>query len=254
MCSQSVTAPARARGAAGEAGSGWVSSYSLHRISMEPQSVGSSAAASKLAESAAGAVVHLGAICEFSLNRPPIRPKIDRQSYDELRPGVERAIALLEWFNSLQQNFANFVSELSAADGPPSAEQLALIARAIDACVVLENQFSGWSACINRFSWFKRTFAQLRRELAGDVAADQLAKDLPRFQSFIGAPSHSRTTSTAHADEGLHWREPPHDWPLPQPADVRASVAPFTRRERAISDRDAYDGATTHRPEEAAWS
>ena len=148
-----------------------------------------SAAASSLAKCTEAASVHLGAICEFSLNRPPLRPKIDRQSYDELRPGVEHAIAVLEWFNSLQQQVSSFISELAAAGGPPSAAQLTLIAEAVDACVVLENQFSGWSACINRFSWFKRTFAQLRRELAGDPAADQLAKDLPRFQSFIGAPS-----------------------------------------------------------------
>ena len=116
-----------------------------------------------------------------------MRPKVDRQSYDELKPGVERAIMLLDWFNELQQSLAGFLGELAAASEASSPTELSLLVEVIDACIVLENQFAGWSACINRFSWFKRTFAQLRREIAaGDPAAEQLAKDLPRFQSFIG--------------------------------------------------------------------
>lgn len=47
-------------------------------------------------------------------------------------------------------------------------------------------QFSGWSACINRFSWFKRTFGMLRKEVAGEVNVEQLNKDINRFQNLIG--------------------------------------------------------------------
>ena len=45
------------------------------------------------------------------------------------------------------------------------------------------------SACINRFSWFKRTFTQIRREVAADCDADKLTRDISRFQGFIGNAS-----------------------------------------------------------------
>lgn len=142
---------------------------------------------SKLNRSAAAAQEHLRSICEFSLNRPPMRPKIDRQSYDELKPGVERVVALVDWFNEMLQNIAAFVDELANDGGVPCPDHLVLIVRALDACIVLENQFGGWSNCINRFSWFKRTFAQVRREVvSSDPTAEHLAKDLPRVQSLIG--------------------------------------------------------------------
>lgn len=163
----------------------------------------------QLQQSAEAAQEHLGTICEFSLNRPPMRAKIDVQSYDELKPGVQRALALVDWFDGLQQNFAAFLGEAASQGGTPSPQQLELIGSALDACVVLENQFSGWSNCINRFSWFKRTFAQVRNEVsASDPSAEQLAKDLPRLQSLIGAaelrlPSatspHQRVRPRTHA-------------------------------------------------------
>lgn len=147
--------------------------------------------AASLEASAAAATEHLHSICQFSLNKPPMRPKVDRQSYDELRPGVDRALALADWFSELQQNFCTFLGELASGSGQPSAEHLTLLVRAVDACVLLENQFGGWSACINRFSWFKRTFAQIRREVvADDPSAESLAKDIPRFQTLIGNASY----------------------------------------------------------------
>ena len=148
--------------------------------------------ANSLAKSTAGASEHLRCICEFSLNRPPIRTKIDRQSYDELKPVVQRAVALLDWYNALQQQFTGFLGELATAGGTPSPEHLTLLVEAIDACVLLENQFGGWSACINRFSWFKRTLAQIRRELFADPDVEQLNRDIPRFQAFIGERARAR--------------------------------------------------------------
>ena len=142
-------------------------------------------AAAALKKSAADAAGHLRGVCEFSLNRPPMRAKVDRQSYDELKPGVDRALALLDWFTALQTQFVQFLSELRQL--PPGPDDLALIAEAIDVIVVMENQFAGWSACINRFSWFKRTFAQVRREVAKEINADKLQQDISKFQAFIGA-------------------------------------------------------------------
>lgn len=127
---------------------------------------------------------HLRTICEFALNRP-IRPKVDRQSFDELKPGVDKAIALLDWFEQLQTQLVSLVDTLAKKSTQP-AEELAQIVQAIDCCVVLENQFSGWSACVNRFSWFKRTFGMLRKEVADEVNVEQLNKDINRFQNLIG--------------------------------------------------------------------
>lgn len=138
-----------------------------------------------LSNCVAAAPQHLRTICEFSLNRPPMRAKVDRQSFDELKPGVERAIALLEWYKQLQQLFVDQVRALTDADA--SAPALTALVEALDACIVLENQFGGWSACVNRFSWFKRTFGQIRREVAQDgIDCDQLQKDISRVQTFIG--------------------------------------------------------------------
>lgn len=146
----------------------------------------SSATASKLSKSSAASGEHLRTICQFSLNQPPLRPKIDRQSYDELKPGVDSALKLLDWFEDLKLNFAIFLGELVQAGGTPSAEHLQLLIDAIDACVVLENQFAGWSACVNRFSWFKRTMAQIRKEVSSDPDSERINKAIPRFQKFIG--------------------------------------------------------------------
>ena len=49
---------------------------------------------------------HLRTVCEFSLNRPPMRAKVDRQSFDELKPGVDAALAMLDWFEQLQLHLA----------------------------------------------------------------------------------------------------------------------------------------------------
>ena len=117
----------------------------------------------------------------------PLPPQVDRQSYDELKPGVDRALALLDWFADLRKSYAAVVRELAGSQPPHSEQTLTLLAEALDCCVVLENQFSGWSQMINRFSWFKRTFAQIRSELSADVVdVDKLTRDLSRFQSFIG--------------------------------------------------------------------
>jgi len=150
----------------------------------------SAASASKLSKSSAGASEHLRSICEFSLNQPPMRAKVDKQSYDELKPGVQRAMVLYDWFVELQANFTSFLSELAQAGGTPSPEHLQLLADAIDACVVLENQFGGWSACVNRFSWFKRTITQIRKEVsASDPDCERISKAIPKFQNFIGHSS-----------------------------------------------------------------
>ena len=112
-----------------------------------------------------------------------MRPKVDRQSYDELKPGVDRALALLNWFEELRTAFAGVLREAGEA---PDAATLTLLAEALDCCIVLENQFGGWSQCINRFSWFKRTFAQIRREVSAEIDVDKLTRDLSKFQAFIG--------------------------------------------------------------------
>lgn len=129
---------------------------------------------------------HLRTVCEFSLNRPPMRAKVDRQSFDELKPGVDAAIAVLDWFEQLQMHLAALVEALGHRKPSPGAEELQQLAQAVDCCVVMENQFSGWSACVNRFSWFKRTFGMLRKEVANDVDVDALNKNVNRFQGLIG--------------------------------------------------------------------
>jgi hypothetical protein len=139
-----------------------------------------------LRKSNAAVATHLHSVCEFSLNRPPLRAKVDKQSFDELKPGIDRAIALFDWYEELRKNFAALLRELAAKSGTPPAEALSLLVESVDALVVLENQFSGWSACINRFSWFKRTFTQIRREVSAELDADKLTKDISRFQGFIG--------------------------------------------------------------------
>lgn len=139
-----------------------------------------------LRRSNAAVAAHLHSVCEFSLNRPPLRAKVDKQSFDELKPGVDRAIALFDWYEELKQNFVALLRELASTSSAPPADALSLLTEALDALVVIENQFGGWSACVNRFSWFKRTFTQIRREVAQELDADKLTKDISRFQGFIG--------------------------------------------------------------------
>jgi len=128
---------------------------------------------------------HLRTICEYSLNRPPMRAKVDRQSFDELKPGVDAALALLDWYEQLCKDFVALTQSLAMAPNP-GAEELSQLVQAVDCCVLMENQFSGWSACVNRFSWFKRTFGMLRKEVANELNVEQLNKDINRFQNLIG--------------------------------------------------------------------
>ena len=132
-----------------------------------------------------------------------MRAKVDRQSYDELRPGVDAALALLDWFVELQKTFVAVLNDLGGSQAQPSPATLTILGEALDCCIVLENQFGGWSQCINRFSWFKRTFAQIRRDIAAEVDCDKLNRDLSRFQGFIGARdrrhTRTRTRDTEHA-------------------------------------------------------
>jgi len=137
-----------------------------------------------------GSNSHLRTICQFSLNQPPMRPKIDRQSFDELKPGVDSALALLNWYEELQRHLVGCLRQICEQGAKPSPDMLSLMVQSIDACVVLENQFGGWSNCINRFSWFKRVFLQLRSEVAREIDPEQLQRDLSRFQAFIGEPSY----------------------------------------------------------------
>ena len=128
---------------------------------------------------------HLKTVVGWATHMPPMRAKVDRQSFDELKPTVDRALAVLDWFEQLQQQFAACLGALGPGS---SAAELAPLATAVDACIMLENQFSGWSNCVNRFSWFKRTFSVIRRDIAAEFDVEKLNSDLNRFQSFIGAP------------------------------------------------------------------
>ena len=143
---------------------------------------------------------HLRTVCEFSRG-PPMRAKVDRQSFDELKPGVDKALAVLDWFEQLQLHLAALVEALGHRKPSPGDDELQQLAQAVDCCVVMENQFSGWSALVNRFSWFKRTFGMLRKEIASEIDVDKLNKDITRFQSLIGAPIESFIAAAAPADQ-----------------------------------------------------
>ena len=143
---------------------------------------------------------HLRTVCEFSLG-PPMRAKVDRQSFDELKPGVDKALAVLDWFEQLQLHLAALVEALGHRKPSPGDDELQQLAQAVDCCVVMENQFSGWSQLVNRFSWFKRTFGMLRKEIASEIDVDKLNKDITRFQNLIGAPIESFIAAAAPADQ-----------------------------------------------------
>jgi hypothetical protein len=142
---------------------------------------------------------HLRTVCEFSLNRPPMRAKVDRQSFDELKPGVDAALAMLDWFEQLQLHLAALMEALGHRKPSPGDDELQQLAQAVDCCVVMENQYPGWSALVNRFSWFKRTFGMLRKEIANEIDVDKLNKDITRFQNLIGAPIESFIAAAAPA-------------------------------------------------------
>lgn len=140
-----------------------------------------------LAASTAASSDHLYVVCECSLGRPPLRAKVDRQSFDELKPLFDKVLALLEWFVGHQKAFVALLTDLASSPDSAAASALTVLVEALDACVLLENQFGGWSQCVNRFSWFKRTFSQMRGEVAGELDIDALQRDINKFQELIGA-------------------------------------------------------------------
>ena len=77
---------------------------------------------------------HLRTLCNFALNLPPMRAKVDRQSFDELQPGFLAAVALLDWHEALVRAF------VAAVGSEPSNDTARAIVSAVDCCVVLENQ------------------------------------------------------------------------------------------------------------------
>ena len=60
---------------------------------------------------------HLKTVVGWATHMPPMRAKVDRQSFDELKPTVDRALAVLDWFEQLQQQFAACLGAL----GPGSS-------------------------------------------------------------------------------------------------------------------------------------
>lgn len=61
----------------------------------------------------------------------------------------------------------------------------ATVLAAIDSCVLIESQYSGWSAAMNRFSWFKRTVKELGSKLAQDPDISVIRPNLDQFHEFI---------------------------------------------------------------------
>jgi len=166
---------------------------------------------------------HLKTVVGWATHMPPMRAKVDRQSFDELKPTVDRALAVLDWFEQLQQQFAACLGALGPGS---SAAELAPLATAVDACIMLENQFSGWSNCVNRFSWFKRTFSVIRRDVAAEFDVEKLNSDLNRFQSFIGAPPARPPASLPAPRASLPAPRPPSRAPaLPPRAAPHAAAA-----------------------------
>ena len=166
---------------------------------------------------------HLKTVVGWATHMPPMRAKVDRQSFDELKPTVDRALAVLDWFEQLQQQFAACLGALGPGS---SAAELAPLATAVDACIMLENQFSGWSNCVNRFSWFKRTFSVIRRDVAAEFDVEKLNSDLNRFQSFIGAPRARPPASLPAPRASLPAPRPPSRAPaLPPRAAPHAAAA-----------------------------
>jgi len=134
----------------------------------------------------ADAEQHFRAICNFS-SAKPMRAAVDMQSYEDLKPGVLLSFAVLEWYNRLSGALVAMVSELATApDGPTTETARSLLLDALDACVLIECQYAGWSNAMNRFSWFKRTVQALGNQVAAEPDMPQIKADMQKFQSFIG--------------------------------------------------------------------
>ena len=149
---------------------------------------------------------HLGTLADYADNQKPLRAKVDRQSFDDLKPGYDSALAILEWHEGLVNAFTSVVGA-AASSGQAADDEM--IARAVDACVLLENQFVGWSNMTNRFSWFKRTFTVIRAELQqSGIDTEAVNSGISRFQMFIGPPAHPpRGVPThEHAPSPPAWR------------------------------------------------
>eukprot|EP00966_Prymnesium_polylepis_P195513 4532070-Prymnesium_polylepis.2 len=115
----------------------------------------------------------------------------------------------------------------------PQARSLLL--DAVDACVLIECQFAGWSNAMNRFSWFKRTVQALAGKLPADAemaalrlhrertVPDRAAHDGPAArggQKGRGprGRSHERPRSWRQARRGPQVNAPPPPPPPPHTA------------------------------------
>lgn len=129
---------------------------------------------------------HMQTVSDFANNQQPLRAKVDRQSFDDLKPGYDAAMAIVTWHEALVNGFVCAVADAASSGVAPDCT---LLAGAVDCCVLLENQFGGWSNITNRFSWFKRTFTHIRSELSAEIDTERHGADIGRFQSFIGNAS-----------------------------------------------------------------
>jgi len=127
------------------------------------------------------AETHLLAISSFTRAKP-MRAVVDESSFDDLKPAMLRCFAVLDWYARLTAAVGGALAELAA--GESQAGQAALLG-AIDACVLIESQFSAWSAAMNRFSWFKRTVKELGSKIAHDPDIALIRTNLDAFQAFI---------------------------------------------------------------------
>jgi len=143
-------------------------------------------AAESLRSVVADAENHFRTVCNFS-SAAPMRAAVDMQSFEDLKPVALQSFAVLDWYHRLQAALVDVVSELAkASDGPSADTARSLLLDAVDACVLIECQFAGWSNAMNRFSWFKRTVQALAGKLPADAEMAALREGMLKFQGFIG--------------------------------------------------------------------
>lgn len=131
------------------------------------------------------AETHFRSICAFT-DAKPMRAAVDRQTFDDLKPGTMLSFEVMRWAERLTQAFVDVVATLAQGPGPSDETARALLAEALDAFVLIECQYAGWSQCMNRFSWFKRTQAALGAAVADDPDMETIRPNISAFQSFIG--------------------------------------------------------------------
>jgi cytoplasmic FMR1 interacting protein len=120
---------------------------------------------------------------------------IHTKTFQVLRPEITKLKRLMEFHEKVIKLFVKNTQTLASPDrqkSPIPSETFSSLVKIIDLLLKLDN-LKDMKACLqNDFSFYKRSFQHVRKEMPEDEA-DQISAEVHNLQMFLGNPAHPKS-------------------------------------------------------------